>query len=362
MAFRAKEHANQTRTVYEKFNADVFRAGDRPSGAGMQPAGRPLNMTNIVCFGECMVELSRTVDGHWQQGFAGDSFNTATYLARLDCGQRLDVHYASAVGEDVFADEMVSAWRAEGLCQRFVQRVPGGSTGLYAIHVDDHGERSFSYWRECSAARRYFDARISPLEQYADQIDVLYLTGISLAITPPAARPRLWALLERLRAAGKSIAFDNNYRPRLWQHQQEAQQVIGRCLAAANIVLASLDDELTLFSGQNDEAAVVRLAAHVKGELVIKHGDRPVLVQDASGSFKTVPVERVEPVDTTGAGDAFAAGYLYSRLAGNYPLEATRFANQLSAQVVQHPGAIIPPESLTPWRLETVRDRIFNRC
>jgi 2-dehydro-3-deoxygluconokinase len=156
----------------------------------------------IACFGECMVELRRAGNhgqGLWAQGFAGDTCNTAVYLARLLGPGAPAIRYVMGVGDDLFAPALRRFWADQGLDPSLAREVQGRSTGLYLIEVDATGERHFSYWRDTSAARAYFDTAQTPLEQALDTIDLLYFSAISLAILPPAGRERLLACAAQVR-------------------------------------------------------------------------------------------------------------------------------------------------------------------
>nr|WP_315245083.1 sugar kinase [uncultured Albidiferax sp.] len=302
-------------------------------------------MTRVALFGECMLELQGQAFGPMQQGFGGDTLNTAVYLARCSAG-KLQVGYATALGDDGLSSGLLARWQAEALDVSLVQRLPGRMPGLYLIEVDAHGERSFSYWRDHSAAKAYFDAPDTPLEQAADQIDALYLSGISLAILPPAGRERLLALMARLRARGATVVFDNNYRPRLWASRAEAHAWFDRAYALASIALVTADDEQALRGLATLEAAVEAASALPCPEVVIKRGRNATLVRTASG-VQEIATERVEKVvDTTAAGDSFAAGYLAVRLQGGSVQAAATQGNRLAARVIQHRGALIPVDAM----------------
>jgi 2-dehydro-3-deoxygluconokinase len=301
----------------------------------------------VVCFGECMIELRSAGPRLLRQGFAGDSCNTAVYLARLGQEQGLSVRYAMGVGSDLFAAPMREAWRDEGIDDSLARTVDGRSTGLYAIQVDANGERHFSYWRDTSAARAYFDTPSTPLEEAADSIDLLYMSGISVAILPPAGRERLLALMHRLRQRGAHVAWDNNYRPRLWTSPIEARETFDRFSRASDIALLTLDDEQALRPGLSADEAIAEAFALPCSEVVIKRGAMPTLVRAAGEAAVEVPVWPVDrPLDTTAAGDSFAAGYLAARLRGLPPAHAAAIGNRLAATVIRHPGAIIPREAM----------------
>jgi 2-dehydro-3-deoxygluconokinase len=307
----------------------------------------------VVAWGECMIELQGQPFGLLQQSYGGDTLNAAVYLARRGARHGLRVDYATALGDDAMSAGMLQRWQAEGLATGLVRRLPGKLPGLYLIEVDERGERRFHYWREQAAARAYFDTAEgdTPLEQQADDIDALYLSGISLAILPPAGRARLAALAQRLRARGAAVVFDNNYRPRLWADVATAQAAFSTFTALASTVLATLDDEQLLWgfpaTTAGVEAALARTLAMPCNEVVVKRGAAPTLVRlqgQALVEVPTVPVPKV--VDTTAAGDSFAGAYLAARLAGASAAAAAAAGNELAAIVVQHRGAVIPPEAM----------------
>ena len=299
----------------------------------------------VVCFGECMLELQGQAFGTLQQGFGGDTLNTAVYLARSGAGAGLQVDYATALGDDALSAELIARWQAEGLGTGLVRRLAGRLPGLYLIEVDAHGERRFSYWRGESAARSYFDAAAgaTPLEQQAAEIDALYLSGISLAILPPAGRDRLAAVAQALRARGAQVVFDNNYRPRLWGDAATAQAAFTRFTALASLSLLTLDDEQALWGEPSADAALQRALALSCPEVVVKRGAASTWVRVAGQVPLDVPTVKVQKVvDSTAAGDSFAGAYLAARLTGRSAGDAAAAGNRLAACVVQHRGALIP--------------------
>ena len=137
----------------------------------------------IFVFGEAMIELSGVQGSQAKLGVAGDTFNTAVYLSRV--GQ--EIHFATALGDDAFSGRILTALTAENIKTEAVLIIKGGTPGLYAIELDESGERSFTYWRSASAARRFFDAPLA--SQTTDDMraaKTLYLSGITLSIFEPA--------------------------------------------------------------------------------------------------------------------------------------------------------------------------------
>ncbi len=289
-----------------------------------------------------MVELRERPDGTLTHGHGGDTLNTAVYLARLGVA----VDYVTALGDDGWSDAMVAHWQAEGVGTGLVRRLPGLLPGLYIIQIDPTGERRFSYWRDTAAARRLFDQPdaadlIDTLAGY----DVLYFSGITLSIYGDTARGRLFEALERAQARGGQVVFDTNFRPRGWPDPAVARALYRRVFAIADIVLASVED-LDLLFGAEGKAELHR--CRTEAELVLKLLTPATRIRHAGQAsvVEAAPVERV--VDTTAAGDSFAAAYLAARLAGSAPRAAAQAGHRLAGVVVGYPGAIIPREAMPP--------------
>ena len=121
-----------------------------------------------------MIELQGETFGTMHQTFGGDTLNTAVYLARSGALLGVQATYATGLGDDRYSDEMLRRWQREGVGTELVRRLPGRVPGLYTISVDEHGERTFTYWRDSAAVRSYFDVPETPLEQAVERLDALY--------------------------------------------------------------------------------------------------------------------------------------------------------------------------------------------
>lgn len=293
-----------------------------------------------------MLELNGTAFGAMQQSYGGDTFNTAVYLARCG-GGAIKPWYATALGDDALSLELKRRWAQEGLTLDLVRHIPGRMPGMYQIQVDARGERQFSFWRDNSAAKAYFEVAETPLEARSDEWDAFYFSGISLAILPPEGRNRLLAFAQALRARGATVVFDNNYRPSLWPDIAVARDCFCRAFAVADTVLITADDHQALFGLASLELAVAAAQALDVPELVIKRGAASTMVRPSNSPWLSVSTQAVvNVVDTTAAGDSFAAGYLSRRLRGETPEVAARFGNRLAARVIAHRGAIIPLDAM----------------
>lgn len=299
-----------------------------------------MNAGAIASIGECMLELSGAGERNWTMGFAGDTFNTLWALRALT---DRECDYVSAFGDDPFSAEQVAFLSNGGIGIASSPRIAGARPGLYAITLKG-AERSFTYWRSDSAARRLADdhgALAGSLRARA----LVYFSGITLAILEPAARATLLSAIADARKAGSTIAFDPNYRPRLWPDAHTARGAILDALAVTDIALPTFPDEQALFGDETQVETVARLEALGVAEIVVKDGEKPALVA-AGGEEYGVPAITVIAVDTTGAGDSFNGGYLAARLAGDDAVGAARRAHRVAAAVVQVKGALAPVETL----------------
>jgi 2-dehydro-3-deoxygluconokinase len=293
----------------------------------------------FIAIGECMVEFSPTSSGTYAVGFAGDTFNTAWYTRKLSDTATLEVSYLSAVGDDALSGQMTDFIQATGI-QPLMARVPGAAPGMYMIFLSE-GERSFQYWRSQSAARHLAD-NLCALET-AGEGDLLYFSGITIAILAEDARNRLLSALQAAAGRGAEIVFDPNLRPRLWQSTDEMCHWTMKAASTAGIVLPSFEDEASYFSDVNEEATAARYLAKGARLVVVKNGAGPVLVRGADGDgfqYQPEPVSAV--VDTTAAGDSFNAAFLVDYMLRGKIREAVRAGCALAAHVIGSRGALVP--------------------
>jgi 2-dehydro-3-deoxygluconokinase len=297
----------------------------------------------FLSIGECMVELSQAGAGLLRKGFAGDTLNTAWY-ARACFSAHWAVDYCTALGDDAMSDEMLAFFQEAGIGTSRIRRIKGKSPGLYMISLRD-GERSFSYWRENSAARQ-LAADPDFLRQAIESADVIYFSGITLAILSRDDADTLLAEARRAKASGKLVAFDPNIRPRLWSGYDEMHATISEGARAASLVLPSFDDEAAHFGDGSIEATIERYRALGVHDIVVKNGaDGATLNFGGSESF--VPAEKVEQViDTTSAGDSFNGAFLARYLETSDATAAARFAARVAARVVSEHGALVAKSKL----------------
>ncbi|ODS51720.1 MAG: 2-dehydro-3-deoxygluconokinase [Agrobacterium sp. SCN 61-19] len=300
-----------------------------------------MKMGRIVSIGECMGELSETGSpGTLSMGFAGDTLNTAYYL-RHSLGKDWQVDYVSAVGTDGLSDRMVDFLKSEGIGTEHVRRLADKTIGLYYITLKD-GERSFTYWRNDSAAKR-LASDPAALSRALEGADLAYWSGITLAILSNQDRLTLIEALGQFAGKGGTVVFDPNLRPRLWDNPETMRGWVHRAAAVSDLCLPSFEDEATWFGDADPAATAKRYQAEGARRVIVKNGSEDVTSAGSSGELSRFSVPSVEHVvDTTAAGDSFNAGYLASELKGASVQDAVTAGARLAGRVIGAQGALVP--------------------
>jgi sugar/nucleoside kinase (ribokinase family) len=269
----------------------------------------------VLAFGEALVGYASVEDNlraatQFTRFPGGADLNVAVGLARL--GVRTT--WASVLGEDAHADYLADAVDELGITP--LVRRASGPTALMFKAGGATGDPEVLQVRQHTAFALHADALLTDDVIAFDGIDHLHLTGITLGISP-VVRAASFTLLEAAIAAGVSVSFDPNLRLNLWPDRDEMRAVVNTIAARATVVMPSLT-EGALLTGANepDDIAQFYLRRGVR-QVVIKLGAAGARGWTAGGEIVQSRMFTVTPVDTVGAGDGFAAGYLAAFLAGD---------------------------------------------
>jgi 2-dehydro-3-deoxygluconokinase len=305
-----------------------------PPPPAASPEGAPVSV-DILAIGEPMVEFNQTgAEGgrSYLQGFGGDSSNFAIAAAR----QGARAGYISALGDDVYGRMLRELWAREGVDATRVKSDAAAYTAIYFV-THDAGGHHFSFFRSGSAA-----SRLTPADIPRDAIraaKVLHLSGISLAISASAC-DACYVAVEAAKAAGVRVSFDTNLRLKLWG-KDRARAVITDMIGLADICLPSFDDVATLWGLDAPDAIVDRCLALGAKIVALKLGAAGALV--AEGAARTrIPPHPCQPVDATGAGDAFGGAFVARLVAGDDAVRAARYAAVVAALSTEGYGAVEP--------------------
>jgi 2-dehydro-3-deoxygluconokinase len=290
---------------------------------------------DVLCLGESMIVLAPAaaeplrgaVDLH--MGVAGAESNVAVALARL--GAR--AAWCGKIGDDPFGLRIRDVLDDAGVDCTLVQTDAERPTGVYFKDPGPEGTR-VHYYRRGSAASTMRPGHLDGIAPPR----LLHLSGITPVLSDTCA-----ALVDELlidRALDTAlISFDVNYRPALWP-VSEAGPALRRLADAADIAFVGLDEAQTLWGTAT--ADDVRDHLPGTGVLVVKDGGNGVTAFEGGKSAYS-PAEPVDVVEPVGAGDAFAAGFLYGRLQ-DAALEASmRLGHRLAAAALQTVGDLAPP-------------------
>ena len=301
-------------------------------------------MIKLCVLGEYIIDF--TWQGKDEKGFPKYTQNPGGAPANVACAaSRLGAPAGiiTKLSNDVFGKFLYSYAESLGFVDlRGVIR-SDDPTGIAFALLDDTGERDFVFYRHNCA-----DAMLRPEDIPEDllrECDVLHFSSVSLAASP--AREATLHAVKLARQMGKTVSFDINFRPPLWEKPEEARAAVAEAMALADIVKAS-EEEAQLFGADTPEAAA---------KVFLDRGPRLVLITfGGDGScFYTgettgnVPSFRVKAVDTTGAGDNFMGAFLSRFIREGKPVgqltpenltEMLRYANAAGAICASRYGAI----------------------
>ena len=299
---------------------------------------------HFLSLGECMIELSQADAECWRMGIAGDTLNTAWYARVFLDPSVWRVDYFTRLGRDPYSGRIAAFLEAANIGTEWIARDEKRQPGLYMIETRD-GERSFTYWRSQSAARLLADD--ADLLAYAlASSDLAYFSGITLAILAPDRRRALLNALSARRAAGGTVVFDPNIRPKLWEDADTMRDAIMAAARASDIALPSFEDEQALFGDKTPAACAARYRDAGCREVVVKNGGDAMVIAAGDETVALDGLAKVRPLDTTGAGDSFNGAYLAARQQGADCRAAGLFAHRVASEVVMHRGALMTMDDL----------------
>jgi 2-dehydro-3-deoxygluconokinase len=296
---------------------------------------------DVLCLGETMALFVPAVPGPpdevvtWTRTVGGAESNVASHLAVLG----LRSAWVSAVGDDAFGRAVVRAVESFGVDVSGVVVDPARPTGLYIKESDASGS-PVRYYRRGSAAAGMGPALLDGLP--LDGVRVVHTSGIT-----PALSDSCLALMRTLAAAPRTctLSFDLNWRPALWTDRDPA--VLRELAAAADLVFVGADEAEHVWNVATPEE--IRALLPEPATLVVKQGAEGATVFDGSAPPVFQAALTVDVVEPVGAGDAFAAGFLYGALAGWSPRRRLRSGHlrAATALLTHHDvGPSLPDETV----------------
>jgi 2-dehydro-3-deoxygluconokinase len=303
--------------------------------------------TTALCLGEAMIMFAGgsgpLADVEvFRRSVGGAECNVAGGLAALG----VPTGWISRLGDDGFGQHVLRDLQARGVDVEGVELDPVRPTALY-VKESDGGRSRMHYYRSGSAAAAMEPAFLDrpQVRERLAQAKLVHTTGITAAISATSSD-----MLERLASEPREflLSVDLNWRPVLWRERDP--EPLWRLLKAADIVLIGAD-EAEVFAGTGDpDELYERLGAKT---LVVKDDANTAIVLESGGRTE-VPALSVEVVETVGAGDAFAAGFLAGTLQGLSTAQRLRLGHLTAAAVLTKPEDHAPPPSVAE------RQRLLN--
>lgn len=313
---------------------------------------------DVITFGEPLFLFYANEEGplwkvnNFSRALAGAETNVATGFARLG----FKPSQVTKLGKDTFGKFIIEAMKEEGIETDGIQFTDQRFTGMYMKELNPNGDPKIEYFRRGSAASTMsvedFD------KDYFLQARLMHMTTIfaalnenTLAFTYEAAKT--------VSEAGIPISFDPNLRPQLWKTKEDMVENVHNLAKYANYFLPGINEAEQLMGSTNpEEICDFYLDLGVKDIVVVKTGADGAYYKTRDGQSGHVAGYKVKPIDTVGAGDAFAVGFASGLLDNLSVEEAILRGNACGARQVTFEGdndGMPTREELAQFQKETER-------
>lgn len=268
--------------------------------------------------------------------------------------QRLGLKTAvlTAVGEDPVADFILKFLTQEGVETKFIPRKPGTRTSAVVLGIEPPDKFPLVYYRDNCAdiALTIDDVLNTPLASCR----VFEFSGTGLSREP--SRSANFFAAEQARAAGAKVVLDVDFRPNQWHDSRAFGTVVRSVLPLVDIILGTEDEckavtltdptQVNVTHSQISGAqvagdlltAVETMQRHGPKTIVVKRGEKGATLFESGRPPRDVPGFPVEVYNVLGAGDAFAAGFIYGLVKGWDHYQSARMGNAGGAIVVTRHG------------------------
>ena len=304
------------------------------------------NKKKTIFVGECMIELNGDISflgsssSSMQVNFGGDTYNSAVYFNRLT-DNKTNTFFCTALGNDNFSKKMILRFKSEELNCEYIRTDGKTPPGLYSIEIDEHGERSFSYWRDQSPSKNIFSGiNGKNLIKNIRKANTFYYSGITIGILDEIQQNQLIDL----GSTATTSAFDFNFRSQLHSDKEKYKKLFKQIDKSINVHFISYDDIKDLFN-ITSPVEIFEILNNKQNLILIRYKNN-IIFRNNYEDIKTITVPHGEVVDTTAAGDSFNGAFL-ALLNDNNNIQIEENilkSHSITREVIKHKGAIISKE------------------
>ena len=311
-------------------------------------------MYKIMTIGEALIDfipskkncMLKEVDG-FERVAGGAPANVAAAVAKLSG----DAYFISQLGYDAFGDHIIDVLNNANVNTNYVLRTNKANTGLAFVSLKEDGNRDFSFYRNPSADMLLKEDDIE--KEWFRDCRILHFCSIDLVESPMKYAHK--KAIEYAIKNGAIISFDPNVRLPLWENEKDCRNVILEFLPLSNIVKIS-DEELEFITGICEEEKALKslFVGNVRAIIYTKGADGACFISKESDKLKIIESSgnKVNAIDTTGAGDSFIGSFLYQLGKENIKLDEIKnikeetirdmlsFSNKYAADTTTKKGAI----------------------
>jgi sugar/nucleoside kinase (ribokinase family) len=298
-------------------------------------------MPKVVSIGEVLIDFVAQEIGTLEKVTSftkypgGAPANFAVGLARLG----IDVAFIGKVGNDAFGNYLKDYLDKEGVITNYLSKGTSEKTTLAFVSLDENAERDFLFYRSNAA-----DLQLTLQDIKLDEItkcEYLHFGTVSLTNNP--TQDTILQIIKVCKDTGTKICFDPNIRLSLWESESQLRENLEKVLPYVDICYPSKEELFfVLKNTTSDEQEAINLLMdkYPIDIVALKLGEDGCLIKKRDDFFLTIPAFEVPVIDTTGAGDGFNVGFIYSLATGKSLEVAGIFGNAVAALVIQQKGAM----------------------
>ena len=282
----------------------------------------------VICIGEALIDRIRNKSNKGFTDFLGGApANVACALRKL----KIDSTFVGSLGNDDYGKKFISQFDQLGVNLDFLQLNNDSSTRVVNVDRDQFGDRFFSGFEESSHAcyadevlsKKLIEKEILNLEK--SFLEIKYLVTGTNILSSPISAETIFFLIEQANKFEVKIVIDLNWREVFWDHASFSSEIskaarvnlIKNFLNHANVLKLAKEEAILFFEDENPLLISQRLSN--RPDVIITDGKNPVLwsINGFQGITETPTSQKI--VDTTGAGDAFLAGFISKLISSGYP-------------------------------------------